>query len=127
MSAFSELSPTDAGSVTLLLSPPNKVSMSGTIAARNPAETVAPLLRKVHEAATQDGLSEVLVDVTGLSFVNSSAIRQFIDWTSWVKAEPTGKRYLLKFRTSRNVTWQKTTFAALKSLAGDAISVEVVD
>jgi hypothetical protein len=65
------------------------------------------------------------VDVTGLTFVNSSSIRLFIDWAVWVKAE-TGHRYQLTFRTNRQITWQTTAFAALTSLMKEVVSVERV-
>jgi hypothetical protein len=108
-----------------IASPPSVV-FSGTITSKDPAADVGPFLRAVHEAALADKLTELRVDVSALSFVNSSAIRLFVDWAGWIKASTTGK-YKLRFATNRHVTWQKTSFMALKSLAEDVLSIEQVD
>ncbi len=102
------------------------VVLTGTITSKDPSADVGPFLKAVHEAVLADKLSELRVDVSGLSFVNSSAIRLFVDWASWIKASKTGS-YKLRFATNRHVTWQKTSFMALKSLAEDVLSIEQVD
>lgn len=107
------------------IEPPRSIILSGTITCKDPAGDVGPFIRALHDAALADGLTELHVDVRELSFVNSSAIRLFIDWASWLKAAP--RRYQLRFATKRNVTWQRTSFMALKSLANDVLSVEQVD
>ena len=103
-----------------------KLNLSGTITALDPSNELSPFLRKLHDKVVEASAPELCVDVSKLTFVNSSAIRLFIDWAMWVKAEETTRRYRLRFVTSRGVTWQRTSFAALKSLAGDVIEIEVV-
>jgi len=105
---------------------PRSVILAGTITCKDPGGEVGPFIRALHDAALADGLAELHVDVRELSFVNSSAIRLFIDWASWLKAAP-ASRYQLRFTTKRGVTWQRTSFMALKSLANDVLSVEQVD
>jgi hypothetical protein len=100
------------------------VTMVGTITAQNPNESIGAFLKSVHEAAVADGLKVLDVDVTALTFVNSSAIRMFIDWAMWAKNLPAGKRYQLNFKTARSVTWQRTSFVALKALAPDVVLVQ---
>ena len=63
--------------------------------------------------------------MSGLTFVNSSAIRLFVDWATWVRNER-GQRYTLRFITSRSVTWQKTSFAALMSLMKEVLAIEQI-
>ena len=58
--------------------------------------------------------------------MNSSAIRLFVDWASWVRNE-TGHHYTLRFRTSNKITWQKTSFTALTALMKDVLKVEPID
>ena len=70
--------------------------------------------------------AELKVDISELTFVNSSAIRLFIDWAMWIK-DANGRGYKLCFTTNRRVTWQKTSLMALRTIAGDALSVEHVD
>ena len=108
------------------ITPPSTIMLAGTITSKDPGADVGPFLRAVHEAALSDQVSELRVDVSKLSFVNSSAIRLFVDWAGWIKASKNGS-YKLLFATNRHVTWQKTSFLALKSLAEDILSIEQVD
>ena len=72
-------------------------------------------------ALARTRLSEIELDVTGLRFVNSSAIRLFVDWAVWVHADGA---YKLRCRIDRRQTWQKTSFSALLAMVDDAIVVE---
>jgi hypothetical protein len=109
-------------SFELSITPPSSVTMSGTIAIPDPGLVLGATIRAMHEATLSDQLQELSVDVRGLTFVNSSAIRLFVDWSSWVGA--TRERgYVLRFRTDRRITWQRTSFAILQSLGGKAVSV----
>jgi hypothetical protein len=105
--------------------PPNTLKMKGVMAKKEPSADVAVLFKRLHTEAIARRMSTFCVDVTGLTFVNSSSIRLFIDWAVWIKSEPT-HRYLLAFRTSRQITWQTTAFAALSSLMKEVVSVERV-
>jgi len=123
MSNLSRVDLSQLASFELAITPPNSVAMRGTIAIPDPGLSLGGCFRRVHEAALADGLSELSVDVRQLTFVNSSAIRLFVDWSSWVTiARPNG--YLLRFRTDRRITWQRTSFAVLQSLGGKAIAVD---
>jgi len=94
-----------------------KVSLDGTIVVQNPSAELGPFFKALHEAATLDHVAEMVVDVTKLTFVNSSAIRLFVDWSTWVKKQSEGSRYVLKFLIDPQITWQKTSFPVLKNLA----------
>jgi hypothetical protein len=118
---LSELEPLEAESYTIKPTGPNSVVMQGTITVRDPHQSVQPYLRRIHDCAVREQLRELRVDLTGLSFVNSSAIRLFIDWTVWLQKEQ--RRYRLVFFTDPRVTWQRTSFGALSSMAGDVIEV----
>jgi hypothetical protein len=124
MSQLAKVAPPRLDTLRVQVNPPATLIFSGTITSKDPTGEVGPFLRAVHEAALLDKVGELRVDVSALSFVNSSAIRLFVDWTSWLK---TDKPYKLRFATNRHVTWQKTSFMALKSLADDVLSIEQVD
>ena len=123
MSRFEDLTPPSLDDVRIVVEPPGTVKFSGTIASRDPAADLAPFLRQVHSAAIEASLQAVNVDVTALTFVNSSAIRLFVDWTTWAKNEPSHDRYRLHFVANKQITWQKTTLMALQSLAPNVITV----
>ncbi len=125
MSQFTAVPVPKADTVAIQLTAPNQVKLSGTITQKDPSADLAGFFKALHNAALADKLSEVRADVSGLTFVNSSAIRLFVDWATWVKNEK-GARYTLRFVTSRNVTWQKTSFMALMSLAKEVLAIEQV-
>lgn len=105
---------------------PATIRFSGMITGKDPGKALSGFLRKVHTDAIARQLQEVYVDVSALTFVNSSAIRLFIDWAAWLKSEQS-KPYTLRFLTSRRFTWQQTAFVALVSLMKDVLVVERVD
>lgn len=125
MSQFTAVPVPKADTVAIQLTAPNQVKLSGTITQKDPSADLAGFFKALHNAALADKLPEVRADVSGLTFVNSSAIRLFVDWATWVKNEK-GARYTLRFITSRNVTWQKTSFMALMSLAKEVLAIEQV-
>jgi hypothetical protein len=125
MSQFTSVQVPKADTVSIQVTAPNQVKLSGTITQKDPSNDLAGFFKALHTAALADKLAEVRADVSGLTFVNSSAIRLFVDWATWVKNER-GQRYTLRFVTSRNVTWQKTSFMALMSLAKEVLAIEQV-
>ncbi|HET9959629.1 MAG TPA: hypothetical protein VFQ61_34290 [Polyangiaceae bacterium] len=109
--------------VTAEIIPSGQLKLSGTIAARDPTEGLAPFFRNVHKAVVDGRLGQFKVDVSGLTFVNSSAIRLFVDWVTWVKND-VSSQYKLVFVTDSRVTWQKTSLPVLKSLAPSIVIIE---
>jgi hypothetical protein len=103
------------------LTAPATLHIRGQIAIQDPTKQLQPYLRRVHEAAMGSALPELEVDIVQLNFVNSSAIRLFIDWAKWV--QDGGKPYLLVFRTDQKSMWQRSAFTAIRAMAGDAIRV----
>jgi len=116
------LAPPDVTSVNISVSAEG-VTLSGSITTKEPDRSLGRFFRTVHEAALQNRLDELRVDVRGLSFVNSSAIRLFIDWAIWV-SQPTGPRYRLRFVRNPNVTWQRVSFPAIAQLAAAHVVIE---
>ena len=78
-------------------------------------------LEQLHARILTKKLSSFTVDVRGLDFVNSSAIRVFVNWISRAEVG----RYKLIFKTDRTITWHRLSFSALQSLAPQ--TVEIVD
>ncbi len=101
-----------------------EVSFTGLITVPNSHEALLPSIRAIHDAALGDELTELTVDVRLLTFVNSSAIRSFIDWSTWLRNLDESKRYRLRFVTDKSITWQRTSFLALKSLVPSIIEVQ---
>lgn len=104
------------------------LELRGELASRDPVADVGPHFRKIHAALVEraglagsagaDAAGELVVDVRPLKFVSSSGLRIFLDWVSWIAAEPESRRYRLVFRTSRATTWQSAAFPAIVMLGG---------
>jgi hypothetical protein len=70
-------------------------------------------LRDLHAYVVARKLPALTVDVRGLAFVNSSAIRLFVDMASGAQ----GAGYKLVFDVDSSITWHRLSFSVLKSLA----------
>lgn len=77
------------------------------------------LLQELHTELVSARTQTFSVDVRGLTFVNSSAIRAFVDWIS--RAAHAG--YKLSFTTSPSVTWHRLSFSVLKTLAPESVEI----
>jgi hypothetical protein len=122
MSALSAIQPLSVEGLDMKMDD-GVVRMSGTITMRSPSQTLQPHLKKIHEAAVADGVTSLVVDVRKLSFVNSSSMRLFVDWTVWLKDVAAPQRYKLTFSTDPNVTWQRKSFPVIRSLAPDIVEI----
>jgi hypothetical protein len=127
MSTIEGLAVPEMENVEISLAGPDLVKLAGTIATKDPDEQLAPFFRAIHELLCTSGQKTLRVDVSGLTFVNSSAIRLFVDWATWIKKEPDERSYELRFLTDRSITWQRTSFTALQSLAKGVVAVQSVN
>jgi hypothetical protein len=98
------------------------IALSGSITSKEPDRSLGTFFRAVHDAALADGVSALKVDVRGLTFVNSSAIRLFIDWAIWV-SQPKRSAYKLCFVRNATITWQRVSFPAIAQLAAQHVTV----
>ena len=122
MTALPTISPLTVDGVVIRVED-QTVFFEGVISMRSPAETVTPYLRKIHAAAVQSGTKNLTADLSKLRFMNSSSIRSLVDWVEWIRNEPDSSRYVLHFVTKPDVTWQRTTLAAIQTLGGPLVVV----
>jgi hypothetical protein len=102
---------------------PKGLAVSGTITTKEPDRQLGVFFRSVHDQMLAGKQPELAVDVRGLTFVNSSAIRLFIDWAIWV-SQPPGASYKLRFIRSPHITWQRISFPPLAQLAAKHLVIE---
>lgn len=122
MTALATISPLAVEGVVIRVED-HAVFFEGVISMRSPADTVTPYLRKIHAAAVQDGVKNLTADLSKLRFMNSSSIRSLVDWVEWIRNEPDNSRYVLHFVSKPDVTWQRTTLAAIQTLGGPLVVV----
>ncbi|MEZ4407072.1 MAG: hypothetical protein R3A52_11415 [Polyangiales bacterium] len=114
------VAPATLGGLSIAVTGDRALAWSGEFAHRDPVAEVGPHVRRIHDAAAGGG--ELVVDVRGLSFVNSSALRVFLDWVAWIAAEPAERRYPLRFVTSPKATWQAAAFPAIVMLGAPHVT-----
>lgn len=127
MSHLENLKLPQSANVSFAVRDATTLTIAGSITIRDPGAEFGPVIRAIHQAALEDQVKELVVDLTRLVFVNSSTLRLFVDWTSWVRTETPARQYKLKFLSSRQLAWQRTSLTALMSLAKNVISFETVD
>jgi hypothetical protein len=99
----------------------NVVTIRGEIDQANPKVFLAPFLEEIHVAAEREGLHEVKVDIRGLSFLNSSAVKELIGWVLKRNRMPAGKKYVLEFIYDSSILWQRVTIPTLSQLDADFV------
>lgn len=98
----------------------HRMRLSGALTTSSAQSEIERLLGTVHSHILTENLSSFTVDVRLLNFVNSSALRVFINWIS--RAERA--RYKLVFLTDPAVTWHRLNFAVLKSLSPQWVEIQ---
>ena len=72
---------------------------------------LAQHLADLHAHVVANKLRQLVVDVRGLNFVNSSALRLFVDLASRADA------YKLVFDIDTSITWHRLSFSVLQAIA----------
>jgi hypothetical protein len=110
----------DGGRVSLQVDG-NLVTIRGEIDQVSPKLFLAPFFEEIHTAAEQESLHEVKVDICGLHFLNSSAVKELIAWVLKRNRLPPGKKYVLDFIYDSSILWQRVTMPTLSQLDPDFV------
>jgi hypothetical protein len=87
---------------------------------------IKPFLVKLHEAIIGAGFKTVNVDVLQLSFMNSSGIKELVNWIMKVNVTPPEQRYKINLVYSKGITWQESSLPVLHKLHPDVVEVKAV-
>jgi hypothetical protein len=113
----------DGGRV-LLLAEGNVVTLRGEIDQASPKAFLGPFFMQVSSAAVEEGLHSVTVDVRGLRFLNSSAVKEIIGWVLGRNRLPPGKKYAIEFIYDSTVLWQRVTLPTISHLDAEFIVLD---
>ena len=102
----------------------NLVILRGEIDHASPKAFRGPVFDEVHEAAQQEGLRALRVDVRGLRFLNSSAVKELIGWVLRRNRMPPGTKYAIEFVYDSSVLWQRVTMPTISHLDSDFIMLD---
>ena len=106
-------------SLVLRLAHSAELELFGTLASATAHKTLNAIFLALHGRMVERKAPAFTVDVRSLSFVNSSAIRVFVDWIA--RAESAS--YKLIFVTDPGVTWHRLSFSVLRSLAPSTVEI----
>jgi hypothetical protein len=119
----SSLPPSNAGALKIFATGSCELRFEGTLANQQARFELKRNITALHERIVADGCTTMTVDVRGLQFVDSSAIRIFVDWI----ARASEAKYKVVFLIDPAMTWQRLNFSALESMATDAIEVREIE
>ncbi|MFQ3546991.1 MAG: hypothetical protein SNJ56_01535 [Termitinemataceae bacterium] len=100
-----------------------KVIVAGDIDMQDPSTLLDPLFEKVHNGAIASGLKVVDLDVTNLTFLNSSGIKAIAKWIMKLASTEAGKKYQIKIIQNKAIAWQATSLQTLTFLVPGSVNV----
>jgi len=103
--------PVVIGSVRAELTTPQVLLLGGMLKDEETQRLLSQHLRDLHAHLVASKMTSLVVDVRGLNFVNSSALRLFVDLASRADA------YKLIFNIDTSITWHRLSFSVLQALA----------
>jgi hypothetical protein len=101
-----------------------RVHFRGTISTVNPAVVLNPFVDAVHAHVLEVGAQEIRVDLTALEFCNSSGFKSFIHWIERIQQVPEPKRYRLRFLSTKERKWQRTSLLALSCYGINIVNID---
>lgn len=78
----------------------------------------------MREQASALHVSEVVVDMRDLEFMNSSCFKCLITWLSDLLEQPVEQRYRIRFLSDPSKHWQHRSLRALSCFAVDLVTIE---
>jgi hypothetical protein len=86
-------------------------------------DAVDRLLSRVHAAATRQKVTETVVDLRELEFMNSSCFKSFVSWVTDIQELDEGSRYKVRIVTNPSFHWQKRSLHSLRCFAIELITI----
>jgi hypothetical protein len=80
--------------------------MAGSIYHAYPAQFMQPFFTDLHKACLENGLKNINVDIKNLDFINSSAIKEIINWIISIEEVPEEQMYTITFICESDKKWQ---------------------
>jgi len=102
----------------------NVVVLHGEIDHSTPKAFLGPFFEQVHQAVEAEGLRVVRVDVRGLRFLNSSAVKELIGWVLRRNRMAPNRKYTIEFVYDSSILWQRVTLPTISHLDSDFIVLD---
>jgi len=101
----------------------NRIIISGNIEYTDPTLNLDPFFKRIHESALKNKISQIVIDLMDLNYINSSGITIFVKWIINLQQLPDTEKYTLKFICNPDHKWQKQSIAMLAKTAPKIISI----
>lgn len=93
--------------------------------ADNEAQPILPdYFKLLHAEALRLAVAEVVMDIHGLYFINSSCFKALVTWIDLLNGSPATDRYRIRFLKDANLRWQARSFDALHRMCVAHVTVE---
>jgi hypothetical protein len=104
----------------------DKVDMKivGDIDMENPGESLKPFFNKLHDGLVAGTFAQINVDFQNLAFMNSSGIKELVQWI--MKVNGATHKYKIVLTYSSAITWQGSSLPVLHKLHPEIVSVQAV-
>jgi hypothetical protein len=81
------------------------------------------LLTRTHSEASRLSVTEAIVDLRQLEFMNSSCFKSFVSWINDIQEMEQERQYKLRFVSNPKLHWQKRSLHSLRCFAVELITV----
>ncbi len=102
------------------------IVVTGEISIRNSVSIIQPYLKNIHETMLHEKIATIVMDVTGLDFMNSNGVSGFISWVMMLGDVEEERRYSIEVRYDSSISWQKYTFEVIVNLLPRYVSLRDV-
>jgi hypothetical protein len=99
------------------------VRLAGSADARSmkPLET---MLERIHAAALERSVEEVVIDLLDCDFINSSCLKSFVVWLNRIQDLEDEKQYRIRFLSDEAKAWQRRSLGTLACFAVELVQIE---
>jgi hypothetical protein len=81
------------------------------------------LLNRMHSEARRLEVTEAVVDLRQLEFMNSSCFKSFVTWITEIQELDPTRQYKVRFISNPNMHWQRRSLHSLRCFAVELITV----
>ena len=104
----------------------NTIYISGNIDCQNPRYFMEPFFTDIHNFLIENSIKKVITDITQLKFLNSSGIRELVDWVMKLESLSEREKYSITFLCNPDYLWQESSIATIVFLNNELVNKEDV-
>lgn len=104
----------------------NRIFISGNIKCSNPNSIMEPFINEVHNSILENDIKSIKVDLKNLEYLNSSGIKEIVNWVTKLEILEDTKKYMITFYYNPEISWQETFVSSMVYLNQDFVTKEVI-